>query len=110
MTINDIKALIESVELPVYHAINKSEYPEDKYFVYKEDGDAGTTHADNKKHTRIFGGTIDLFTRADNDEAISKLEEALENSSIAWSYNSFQYEGDTEYYHHEWTWEVIFSG
>ena len=31
----------------------------------------------------------------------------MEASGLLWSYNSFQYEEETGYYHYEWYWEVI---
>jgi len=110
MTLQDIENLFKDIEVPVYYSANTSEPSEDKYIVWAEDGDSSSSNADNKKRTKVTSGTIDLFTRTKFDPKKKEIEAMLNNSSMAWSYNSHQYEEDMLYHHHEWVFEVILSG
>lgn len=77
-----------------------------RYFVWQEDG-ANDLEADGLHAERAVTGSTDLFTKQEFDPWKEQFEHALETSCILWSYNSFQYEEDTGFYHHEWYWEVI---
>lgn len=77
----------------------------DRYFVWQEDG-ANDLEADGLHAERAVTGSTDLFTKKEFDPWKEALEQALEAAGIAWSYNSFQYEEETGFYHHEWYWEV----
>lgn len=78
----------------------------DRYFVWQEDGSndfmAGNVHAE-----RAVTGSTDLFTKQEFDPWKEGFEQAMEAAGISWRYNSFQYEEETGFYHHEWYWEVI---
>lgn len=82
----------------------------DRYFVWEEDG-ANDLSADDRHIERAITGTTDLFTKMEFDPWVHELEVALDNEpTIAWRYNSFQYEEDTGFYHHEWEWQVVENG
>ena len=75
-------------------------------FVWQEDGEnallAGNSHAE-----RAVTGSTDLYTKNEFDPWKEEFEAALDAAGLPWKYNSFQYEEDTGFYHHEWYWEVI---
>lgn len=77
-----------------------------RYFVWQEDG-ANDLEADGLHVERAVTGSTDLFTKKEFDPWKEQFEQSLETAGISWSYNSFQYEEDTGFYHHEWYWEVI---
>lgn len=106
MTFNDIKTLMESTGADVYHH-SSGDNPGDQYIVWAEEREGGSGSADNKKTTRVWQGTIDLFTRTKFDPLKDDIETKLSNSALAWKLNSIQYEEDTEYHHYEWVWEMI---
>lgn len=85
-----------------YEAFKKT----DRYIVWAEDG-GYSGYADDKPTTVIMTGTIDLFTKAENDPFFDAVQNALNSIDIAWGLNSIQYEDDIGYLHYEWTWEVI---
>ena len=78
----------------------------DRYFVWQEDG-ANDLESDGLHAERAVTGSTDLFTKQEFDPWKEEFEKALEAAGIAWSYNSFQYEEETGFYHHEWYWEVV---
>nr|DAQ35644.1 MAG TPA: Protein of unknown function (DUF806) [Caudoviricetes sp.] len=78
----------------------------DRYIVWAEDG-GYSGHADNQHTTDILTGTIDYFTKAENDQAVKAIQNALDDIKIAWKLNSVQYEEDTGYIHYEFVWELV---
>lgn len=82
----------------------------ERYFVWQEDG--RNDLESNDRHTeKAVTGTTDLFTKIEFDPWVQALEESFDNTpEIAWRYNSFQYEEETGFYHHEWVWSVIDDG
>ena len=78
----------------------------DRYFVWQEDG-ANDFLANERHAERCVTGSTDLFTKQEFDLWKEAFEQSLDAApGVAWSYNSFQYEEDTGFYHHEWLWEV----
>ena len=60
-----------------------------------------------QKVERALTGTIDYFTKTENDPVVQQIEDALDSDDgISWYLNSVQYEQDTGYIHYEWVWEV----
>lgn len=84
-----------------YKALKKT----DKYIVWAEDMEGGSSHADNRKDKQSIQGTIDYFTRTEFDEMVDKIQEALDTAEIPYYLNSVQYEDETGYIHYEWVWE-----
>lgn len=85
-----------------YEAFKK----DDKYIVWAEDGEGESLGANNKKDIQVFSGTIDYFTKEENDTNVDKIQQELENEGVSFSIASVQYEEETEYIHYEWVWEV----
>lgn len=74
------------------------------YIVWAEDGDNDLT-ADNIHAERIYQGTIDLYTKTEDDPLMESVPEALEGIGAAYYLNSVQYEEGTGLIHYEWVWE-----
>lgn len=105
MTLNDLKNLILTIGPPVFHYF--ADKQKGNYIVWAEDGEGDSGHADNQKTTQIIQGTIDYFTKTENDPIIEQIQDKLSSARIAWRLNSVQYEQDTGYIHYEWVWELI---
>lgn len=98
---------IIAVHLSVTDQVSHAEHMKsDRYFVWQEDG-ANDLEADGLHVERAITGSTDLFTKQEFDPWKEQFEAAMEASGLPWSYNSFQYEEETGYYHYEWYWEVI---
>ena len=78
----------------------------DKYIVWAEDTESDQFVADNYKPGHIIEGTIDYFTRDEDDENIAKIPQALNHAGIWWRLNSVQYEDETRFIHYEWLFHV----
>ena len=105
MTLNNLKDLLLTIGLPVFHyfAANQT----GPYIVWAEDGEGDTVHADGQKVERTITGTIDYFTKCENDPVVKQIEVALDgHDGLAWYLNSVQYEQDTGYIHYEWVFEI----
>lgn len=85
-----------------YEAFDKT----DKYIVWAEDGQSGALYADNKMQEQVIQGTIDYFTKTENDPNVAAIQQALNNAEISFKLNSVQYEDDTKFIHYEWVFEV----
>ena len=85
-----------------YEAMNKT----DKYIVWAEDSESSSLNTDNKKEIQAIQGTIDHFTKKDNDTVVNEIQEALKAEKVSFYLNSVQYEEETGYIHYEWVWEV----
>lgn len=98
---------IIAVHLAVTDQVSHAEHMKsDRYFVWQEDG-ANDLEADGLHAERAITGSTDLFTKQEFEPWKEQFEAAMEASGLPWSYNSFQYEEETGYYHYEWYWEVI---
>lgn len=108
MTLDDLKNALLTVTDNVghYEAFEKT----DQFIVWAEDGEAGSGHADNHKTTQVLTGTIDYFTKTENDPNFAAIQAALNSLDIGWRLNSIQYEDDTKYIHYEWVWEMVYDG
>ena len=81
-----------------------------QYIIWMEDGGGVDTWADDVCTYQTITGTIDYFTRVEDDPNVERIQHALNNGNIVWRLNSVQYEKDTKYKHYEWEWEVTDSG
>lgn len=79
----------------------------DKYIVWAEDGGGESSWADNKRKYGAVTGTVDYFTKTENDPNVAKIETAFGTIRVSWRLNSIQHERDTGYIHFEWVWEMI---
>ena len=76
------------------------------YIVWMEDGDndlAGDDHHAEQSYT----GTVDLYTKQENDPLFTSIPAALAGIGASWYLNSVQYEEETGLTHYEWVWEVV---
>ncbi len=104
MNLNIIENALLTVTQNVghYKALNQT----DKYIVWAEDNQSNTVWADDKMQEQSIQGTIDYFTKTENDPNVSKIQNALNDADISFRLNSIQYEDDTKFLHFEWVWEL----
>jgi hypothetical protein len=105
MTLDDVKNALLTVGVPVFR-YTALEQP-NKYIVWAEDGQGASVWSSNKRKLGVVTGTVDYFTKAENDSNVEKIETALGSIRIGWRLNSIQRETDTGYIHYEWAWEMI---
>jgi len=106
MTLQNLKALLLTIGPPVFHYFATGQTG--NYIVWAEDGEGDAVNADGQKVERALTGTIDYFTKTENDPVVQQIEAALDSDDgIAWQLNSVQYEQDTGYIHYEWVWEMV---
>ena len=108
MTFDRLETALKSVSSSVYHYKAHKEN-ESKYIVWAEDGQSRSGYGDNRLTTQVLTGTVDYFTKAENDPNFANIQQALNGLDLAWKLNSIQYEDDTNYIHYEWVWEVVFA-
>lgn len=75
------------------------------YVVWAEDS-ANSFEANNVHAESADEGTIDLYTKDENDPLRESIPQALNDCGCAWYKNSTQYEEDTGLIHDEWVFEV----
>jgi hypothetical protein len=99
-----IKAALLTVTQNVghYEAMKKT----DKYIVWAEDSQGNSLWADGQMQDQVIQGTIDYFTKTENDPNVEKIQNALNERGISFSLNSIQREPDTKFIHYEWIFEV----
>ena len=85
-----------------YHAPPNSRPP---YIVWAEDG-ANDFAANNIHDESASQGTIDLYTKQEDDPLVDLIPKTLNGIECAWEKNSTQYEEDTRLIHIEWVFEV----
>lgn len=78
----------------------------DRYIVWAEDMEVAALNTDNYKGGQTIEGTIDYFTKSEDDENIEKIQLALNAARIGWELNSVQYEDETRFIHYEWLFRV----
>ncbi|MBQ8994517.1 MAG: hypothetical protein IJ091_11370 [Oscillospiraceae bacterium] len=104
MTLNTLKNAILEACLNLWHytAPNNAQVP---YAVWAED-QRFDFEANGKHAEHAWQGTLDYFTRTENDLEVQNIEEALDSIPIGWRLNSIQYEEDTGVIHYEWVWNL----
>lgn len=85
-----------------YEALDET----DKYCVWAEDSESDALNTDNYKGGQTIQGTIDYFTKDEDDPNIEAFQTELNKARIGWSLNSVQYEDETGFIHYEWIWKV----
>lgn len=99
-----IKEALLRVDVEAFHYY--ALHPSDRYVVWAEDSEGTELAADNRKIGQVLSGTIDFFTKTEQDPARKEIQRALGDAEISYSLNSVQYEEETGYIHYEWRWEV----
>ncbi len=102
--LDDVRTALLTVTKNVgrYEAFKKT----DKYIVWAEDTQADAVWADGEMVQQAIQGTIDYFTKTENDPDVRQIQTALNEFEISWRLNSIQYEDETGYIHYEWVFEV----
>ncbi|HCC00546.1 MAG TPA: hypothetical protein DEP42_04935 [Ruminococcaceae bacterium] len=77
-----------------------------QYIVWGEDGE-NSSHADNRTSLRKITGTVDYFTKKQDDPYVEAIQIALSKVDIPNKLNSVQYEEETGYIHYEFVWVVL---
>lgn len=85
-----------------YHALD-TEAP---YCVWAEDSELSGLNVDNYKGGQIIEGTIDYFTKDENDTNIEAFQKEMNKARVWWYLNSVQFEDETGFIHYEWVWRV----
>lgn len=100
MTIDLLKTALLAKTTKVYHytAPVKAVAP---YIVWQEDSRTDLV-ADNKHGEAGYNGTIDLYSKTENDLLIAGVEQALDGLPLVWKLNNVVYEEETKIIHHEW--------
>ncbi len=104
LAVERVKNALLEVTKEVYHyeAGNKGE----RYIVYSEDAEASGLHGDNRKLSQAIQGTIDLFTKNENDEWAAGIQDTMQRNRIAFRLGTVEYEDETQYIHYQWIFEV----
>ncbi len=76
------------------------------YIVWGEDGQGEADYTDNEMAGQAIQGTVDYFTKTENDPLFSKLQKSLSLHGIPFYLRSIQYEEETGFIHYQWVWEV----
>lgn len=105
MTLNDVRDALLEVTDKTYHyeAAIGTKPP---YLVWAEHGQGDTVWADGKRQYQAIAGTIDLFTKTENDPLFNTVQDTLSERGIPHRLESIQYEKDTKLIHYEWSWEI----
>ena len=82
-----------------------------KRFIRRTSISCGSSvEGDDRKINQSIQGTIDYFTKEEDDAFVEQIQAALKAACISFYLNSVQYEGQDEggagYIHYEWVWEV----
>lgn len=104
MRLNNVRNALLTVTQNVGHY--KAYKKADKYIVWAEDGADEALHADNTLTAQAISGTVDYFTKEENDSNVRAISNALTSAGIPHRMNSIQFEDLTGYIHYEWKWEI----
>lgn len=103
--LDSLKAALVALTERVYHytAPSNSAPP---YIVWAEDSE-NPFFADEQHAETAIQGTIDLYTRDEDDPLKQAIPGALNGLTCVWYLNSVQYEEETGLIHTEWVFEVM---
>lgn len=103
-SLNAVMTALLTVSDNVYHyeAFDQA----DRYIVWAEDSEFSSLETDGYKAGQMVEGTIDYYTRSEDDENIKKIPKALNAARIGWTLNSVQFEDETRLIHYEWLFRV----
>lgn len=76
------------------------------YIVWAEDG-SEDLEGDNVHTEAGYSGTIDLYTKTEDDPLTADIRGVLDGLECAWYLNSVQYEAETGLLHYEWVWGLV---
>lgn len=96
-------ALLSVTENTFHYTAGKN--PKLPYVVWAEDSQ-NSLLANNRHEENADEGTIDLYTKDENDPLRQLIPQVLNTCGCSWYKNSTQYEEDTGLIHDEWVFEV----
>ena len=96
-------ALISVTDNVGHYKQHKQKNP---YIVWAEDGSGDTSWADGRMQEQAIEGTIDYFTKMQNDPNFNEIQNALNDKGISFRLESIQYEDDTKLIHYEWVFSI----
>lgn len=99
-----VNALLTVSTSDVYHY--RAPADSNRYVVWAEDSEYAELLTDNYKPGQTIEGTIDLYTKNEDDTYINDIPKALNKARIWWGLNSVQYEDETRFIHYEWLFRV----
>ena len=105
MTLEALENALLELGVPVFHYFAFGQTG--NYIVWTEDSEGQSLHADNVKTGQVIQGTIDYFTKTENDPLVKQIQDKLNEVEISWRLNDIFREDDTGYIHYEWVFEVI---
>ena len=105
MSLQEIKKFLLDITLNTYH--QEAWQQPDTYIVWAEDGESDAVHADNRKEIQILDVTIDVFTKEEYPEIITRLQDAFNDKGIPFKLLSKQYESETKYTHYEYLIQAV---
>lgn len=100
MGLDDLRDALVAVSSSTYHytAPDNAEFPR---IIWSEESREDLV-ANNVHIEKGYTGTIDLYSKTEDDTLIDGIENALNELEIGWTLNNVLYEEDTRVIHHEW--------
>jgi hypothetical protein len=105
MTLLDLRDLLLTVGVPVYHFEAGKE--EGNYIVWGEEGQASASSADNRMRTQGIRGTIEYFTTVEFDPVFDLIQEKLNSTDMAWGLDDIGKKPGEKYIRYLWSWEIL---
>lgn len=102
--LDQIREALLTVSENVWHY--EAPKQDDRYIVWAEDDGDNVLGADNAIRQQAIQGTVDYYTKSEDDPDVDRIETALRTAKIAHYLNSVQYEDETKLIHYEWVFEV----
>lgn len=96
------RALLTCSEQTHHLTAGNSEAP---FIVWQETGD-DASYAGDAREERSFSALVSLYTAAEHDALIGKIEAAFAAHEIGFSLDATLYEADTGLFHYAWSVEV----
>ena len=100
--IQDALNSVKGVHVSHYHALKRNP----PYIVWSEDGSGAQLSGDNRMVAQAIQGTVDLYTKKEDDPLINQIQAVLNTDKIALSLNASGYEEETKLIHYQWIFEV----
>jgi len=104
MTLSDLRVALLTVTTNVKHFDGKN--MTGNYIIWAEEGQGDSVWADGKMKEQVIAGTIDYFTKTEDDPNFDAIQAALSLAGISFKINSIKYEDDTKYIHYEWVFNI----
>ena len=95
MTLQELRELLETLEIPVkYRAFKVGEAPILPYVLFYKDDNQGTLKADNQNYAKVSNVTIELYSDEKDIVLEEQLESILDTNKI--EYDTYESYLDTE--------------